>query len=111
MMRVFLMNVAGIEIPSNDPIFLAVVLGIHIPLGLACVALGLIAMFSKKGRGRHSTCGKIYFWCLLMLTASATYLSLVRWSEKLSFVYSWDAVLRVGVVWAHGDTEALALLL
>jgi hypothetical protein len=76
------MNVAGIEIPSNDPIFLAVVLGIHIPLGLTCVVVGLIAMFIKKGRGRHSTCGKIYFWCLLSLTASATYLSIARWSEN-----------------------------
>lgn len=88
---------AGIEIPSNDPIFLAVVLGIHIPLGLTCVVAGLIAMFSKKGRGRHSTCGKIYFWCLLALTASPTYLSIVRWSENyhlfilgvLSFALAW----------------------
>src|SRR6516165_8828098 len=76
--RAILMNVAGIEIPSNDPVFLAVVLGIHIPLGLTCAVVGLIAMFSKKGRGRHSACGKIYFWCLLALTASATYLSIVR---------------------------------
>jgi hypothetical protein len=25
--------VSGIEIPSSDPVFLAVVIGIHIPLG------------------------------------------------------------------------------
>src|SRR5262245_53530553 len=91
------MNVAGIEIPSNDPIFLAVVLGIHIPLGLTCVVVGLMAMLSKKGRGRHSTSGKIYFWCLLALTASATYLSIARWAENyplfvlgmLSFALAW----------------------
>ena len=91
------MNVAGIEIPSNDPVFLAVVIGIHIPLGLTCVVIGLIAMLSKKGRGRHSTCGKIYFWCLLALTASATYLSIARWTENyhlfvlgmLSFALAW----------------------
>ena len=91
------MNVAGIEIPSNDPVFLAVVLGIHIPLGLTCVVVGLIAMLSKKGRGRHSTCGKIYFWCLLALAASATYLSIARWAESyhlfvlgmLSFALAW----------------------
>jgi len=91
------MNVAGIEIPSNDPVFLAVVLGIHIPLGLTCVVVGLIAMLSKKGRGRHSTCGKIYFWCLLALAASATYLSIARWAENyhlfvlgmLSFALAW----------------------
>ena len=76
------MNVAGIEIPSNDPVFLAVVLGIHIPFGLTCTVVGLIAMFSKKGRGRHLTCGRIYFWCLSALAASATYLSIARWAEN-----------------------------
>src|SRR5262249_36046555 len=93
----FPMTVVGIEIPSNDPVFLAVVLGVHIPLGLICVVLGLTAMLSKKGRGRHSTCGQIYFWCLLALTASATYLSIARWAENrhlfvlgmLSFASAW----------------------
>src|SRR6516162_2357085 len=91
------MTVMGIEIPSNDPVFLAVVLGIHIPLGLICVLLGLTAMLSKKGRGRHSSCGKIYFWCLFALTVSATYLSIARWLENrhlfvlgmLSFASAW----------------------
>ena len=67
--------VAGIEIPSTDPVFLAVVLGVHIPLGIACVAIGAIAMLSPKRRGRHSRFGTIYFWCLLALSASATFLS------------------------------------
>jgi hypothetical protein len=35
-------NIAGIEIPSTDPIFLAVV-GVHILLGLACTVTGAIA--------------------------------------------------------------------
>ena len=50
--------VAGIEIPSTDPIFLAVV-AVHIPLGLACAVLGAGAMFSRKQRGRHTTFGTI----------------------------------------------------
>ena len=91
--------VAGIEIPSTDAIFLAVVLGIHIPLGLACVAIGAIAMLSPKRRGRHSKFGAIYFWCLLALGASATFLALMRWSENyhlfilgaLSFACAWFA--------------------
>lgn len=74
--------VAGIEIPSTDPVFLAVVLGVHIPLSLACVAIGAIAMLSQKRRGRHSNLGTIYFWCLLALSASATFLSLMRWDEN-----------------------------
>jgi hypothetical protein len=48
----------GIEIPSTDPLFLAVV-GIHIPLGLTCVILGAVAMLNKKQRGRHSSFGKV----------------------------------------------------
>src|SRR5262249_4787476 len=99
----------GIEIPSNDPIFLAVVLGIHIPLGLACVVAGAVAMFSKKGRGRHSTFGTIYYWCLLALFASATFLSLMRWAENhhlfilgaLSFASAWFGHAAIRRRWPH----------
>jgi len=90
-------DILGIEIPSNDPVFLAVIVGIHIPLGLACVALGAAAMFSEKRRGRHSTLGNLYYWCLLALCASATFLSVMRWHENyhlfilgvLSFASAW----------------------
>jgi uncharacterized membrane protein len=75
-------RLAGIEIPSSDPVFLAVILGVHIPLGLACVVVGVFAILSKKGRGRHSTFGTVYFWCLLALAMSATFLSAMRWSEN-----------------------------
>src|SRR5262245_47320408 len=42
-------SVAGIEIPSTDLLFLAV-LGVHISLGLACALVGAFAMLSKKER-------------------------------------------------------------
>jgi hypothetical protein len=88
--------VAGIEIPSTDPVFLTIV-GIHIPLGLACVVVGIMAMLSEKGRGRHSTFGTSYFWCLLAVFASATILSAMRWDANyhlfilgaLSFASAW----------------------
>ena len=70
--------VSGIDVPSSDPVFLAVVIGIHIPLGLACVVFGAVAMVSEKQRGRHSSFGKLYYWCLLALFASATVLSIMR---------------------------------
>ena len=47
--------VAGIEIPSTDPVFLTAIFAVHIPLGLACVGTGAIAMLSEKRRGRHSS--------------------------------------------------------
>lgn len=89
--------VAGIEIPSTDPVFLALVFAVHIPLGLACVVVGAIAMLSEKRRGGHSTFGAIYFWCLLALFASATFLSLLHWRENyhlfilgaMSFACAW----------------------
>src|SRR5450432_3588021 len=73
-------NLAGIEIPSNDPAFLAVV-GIHILLGLACTVTGLAAMLSQKRAGRHPRYGTIYFWCLAGVFLTATGLSAVRWTE------------------------------
>jgi hypothetical protein len=89
--------ILGIEIPSTDPVFLAVVVGIHIPLGMVCVTVGAVAMLSEKRRGRHSTFGKLYYWCLLTLFASATVLSVMRWHENyhlfilgvLSFASAW----------------------
>jgi len=89
--------VAGIEIPSTDPVFLAVIFGVHIPLGLACVAVGAIAMLNEKRRGRHSSFGTVYFWCLLALFGFATFLSLMRWAENyhlfilgaISFACAW----------------------
>src|SRR5262245_38179648 len=106
--------VAGIEIPSTDPVFLAAVVGIHIPLGIACVVTGAVAMFSKIRRGRHTTFGPIYYWCLLALFASVTFLSVMRWAENyhlfilgaLSFASAWfgRAALRGAGAIGHGCT-------
>jgi len=102
-------NLAGIEIPSTDPLFLAVVVGIHIPLGLVCVAVGALAMLSKKGRGRHSTLGQIYFWSLLALFMSATFLSAIRWVENfhlfvlgmMGFASAWFGRTALRQRWSH----------
>jgi hypothetical protein len=101
--------IAGIEIPSTDPLFLTIVVAIHIPLGLACVAAGAVAMLSKKRRGRHSTIGKSYFWCLLGLFVSATLLSTMRWAENnhlfvlgaMSFASAWLGRVAIRQRWPH----------
>ena len=72
--------VAGIEIPSSDPVFLAVV-GVHVLLGLACTITGVIAMLSVKRPGRHPWFGSIYYWCLMGVFVAATGLAAVRWRE------------------------------
>jgi uncharacterized membrane protein len=73
-------NLFGIVVPSTDPFFLAVV-GVHVLLGLACVLSGLVAMLSNKGRGRHSTFGTIYFWCMAGVFLTMAILAIMRWSE------------------------------
>ena len=73
-------NVAGIEIPSDSPVFLAA-LGVHVLFGLSCVVAGVVAMLSRKRPGRHPRFGAIYYYCLSAVFASATVLSAMRWAE------------------------------
>jgi uncharacterized membrane protein len=73
--------VLGIAIPSTDPVFLAIV-GVHVLFGLAAVITGAGAMLNKKGRGRHSTFGTVYFWCLSGAVATMSVLSFMRWAEN-----------------------------
>src|SRR5579863_9576049 len=72
--------IAGIEIPSSNPAFLAVV-AVHVLLGLACTITGIIAMLSAKRTGRHPRFGSIYFWCLSGEFVTASVLAAVRWAE------------------------------
>jgi uncharacterized membrane protein len=74
-------NVFGVPVPSADPIFLAVV-RFHILVGIGCVVAGAVAMLSHKGRGRHSAFGTVYYWCLTVVVATATGLSVTRWAEN-----------------------------
>src|SRR5260370_36438066 len=55
--------VAGIEIPSRDPAFLAVV-AVHVLFGLAGAITGATAMVSPKRSRRHPWVGTVYYRCL-----------------------------------------------
>lgn len=77
-------NVVGIQVPSNSPIFLAIV-GVHILLSLVCVLTGAVAMLSPKRHGRHPNFGTMYFWCLSGAVVSATALSIVHWKRDYPF--------------------------
>lgn len=76
-------TVVGFEIPSDSPVFLAV-LAVHVPLGLACVLTGLSAMVQPKRRGRHTRPGTGYYWCLAGLCTTSTGLAAMRWAEDYS---------------------------
>jgi uncharacterized membrane protein len=73
--------VLGIPIPSTDPVFIASV-GVHVLFGLAAVITGAVAMLSKKGRGRHSNLGTVYFWSLFGVFVTMSTLSFMRWAEN-----------------------------
>ena len=73
-------TVAGIEIPSTSPIFLAGVT-FHVAVGLCAVVAGIIAMLSRKAPGHHPTFGTIYYWSLSAVVVSATALAVVRWAD------------------------------
>ena len=73
--------VLGLPIGSADPVFLTIV-GVHVLFGLATVIAGAVAMLSKKGRGRHSNLGTIYFWCLFGVFVTVSALSIMRWAEN-----------------------------
>jgi len=72
--------IAGIAIPCDAPIFLAI-LAVHIPFALVCVVAGIVAMFSPKRAGRHPTFGTIYYGCLAVVFVSASMLAALRWAE------------------------------
>jgi len=73
-------RIAGIPLPSDDPVFLGLIV-VHVGFGLAAVATGLVAMLSRKQRGRHPVFGTIYFWTLAGLFATMSALSFLRWAE------------------------------
>jgi hypothetical protein len=74
-------TIAGIEIPSTDPLFLTIVT-VHIVLGILCVTTGCIAMLSAKAPGRHPQYGTYYYWTLTMVVMTASTLSFMRWEAN-----------------------------
>jgi uncharacterized membrane protein len=71
-------TVGGIPIPSREPWFLAII-AIHVAAGLVATATGALAMLSRKGPGRHPKAGTVYFWALVVITATMSGLTVARW--------------------------------
>jgi hypothetical protein len=51
------------------------------------VIAGAVAMLSRKGHGRHSTAGRVYFWCLTALCVSVGFLAAMRWHETYALFW------------------------
>lgn len=77
----WVMNLVGIHVPDTFPVFLGF-LTVHIAAGLVAVATGAgAALVRRKGRGRHSRIGSVYFWAIATVFATATALAVMRWRE------------------------------
>jgi hypothetical protein len=72
-------TIGGIPLPSDAPLFLAIV-GVHVAAGLTCVIAGLVAMFSVKRPGRHPRFGTFYYRALWVVFITMTGLSALRWA-------------------------------
>ena len=92
--------VAGIPIPSTSPVFLTIV-AVHVLFGLVCSIAGVIAMLSRKRRGRHSDFGTIYYWCLVAVFVTAAALAAVRWAEDYH-LFIFGALALMAAYWARG---------
>jgi hypothetical protein len=75
-------SVAGIEIPSDTPYFLALI-SVHILAALVCVVAGIIAMLAKKQPGRHPKAGNTYFYSLIVVFLTVILIAILRWQEDL----------------------------
>src|SRR5258708_39662126 len=74
----------GLKI-SCDSWFFLTVLAIHVTCGLVCVVVGVIAMLSKKGFGRHPTFGTLYYRSLTVVFVTAGIMAAMRWAEDYQF--------------------------
>ena len=72
--------ILGIPLPSDAPLFLAVI-ALHVAAGLTAVVAGATAMLSRKRPGRHPLMGTLYFSALAVVFATMAVISAVRWAE------------------------------
>jgi hypothetical protein len=73
-------DILGIEVPDDRPVFLAA-LAVHIAAGVICVVAGALAATAGKRPGRHPLAGTVYVWGLAVVFATATVLAGLRWRQ------------------------------
>ena len=72
--------IGGIPLPSDAPLFLALI-AVHVAAGLTAVIAGASAMLSQKRVGRHPLVGTIYYWALAIVFITMSALALSRLAE------------------------------
>jgi len=73
-------EIAGIVIPSNAPVFVALV-AVHVAAGIVSIVAALTAALRRKGHGAHSRAGLLYYRALIVVCVTMTVLAILRWPE------------------------------
>lgn len=60
---------------------------IHIVTGFVCLIIGVIAMLSKKKKGKHTIAGEIYHWSYFLVFITAIVMSIFHWQESAYLFY------------------------
>lgn len=69
----------------------SVLLVFHIIASIVCVIAGAVAALSAKRHGQHPRFGKVYYWGLIVVFASATGMSALRWSRD-SYLFTLEII-------------------
>src|SRR5271168_2454620 len=62
----------------RDPLWMHVFLAVHITAGSGAFVLAPLALVTAKGSKAHRLWGKIYFWCMTVVAATAIVMALYR---------------------------------
>ena len=62
----------------HDPLWMRLFLGVHITAGSGAFLLAPLALITRKGGKAHRLWGKIYFWCMAVVAATALVMALYR---------------------------------
>jgi hypothetical protein len=68
-------------LPVSAELLFRALLGVHVLAGLTSVVSGVVAMVSKKQRGRHPRFGTIYYSALCVIWVTATGMAVLRWTQ------------------------------
>ncbi len=90
-------QVGGLPIPDDRPVFL-LCLGLHVAAGLWCVATGALTALAHKRPGRHPRCGRLYAGGLVVLVASLSALSILRWPHTVHLLVIGLVVMAAALV-------------
>lgn len=62
------------------------IIGLHAFSGLTALVTGFIAILSRKGEKLHRACGKLFFYAMLLVCATALFVSIYKSNLFLLFI-------------------------